>query len=371
MATPEEDEFQRSRDPVMRRNSKILGGVVLAFVVAAASAVWLAQRHAIPTVSIPLPSIRPPTVALGTPSASVAPQISPTAVPGQPVAGYGFSAADDPTAHEVVVFGGTDSYGTTWLWDGRRWSLAHPATSPPGRFGAAMAYDPSAHTVVLFGGRLGPGEVVNDTWAWNGTTWRKLDSGTGNPPAGEGSAMAWDFSRNEMMLVNSNGGAGGETWLWKGDQWVHLIHGDLPSGTIVSALAVDPITGALLAVQCCGPSQALSAVLRWNGAAWDPVTTSHAPVGAYGLAVDPATNELLLCAPSMTSPRSDTVMWRWTGKDWAAIPGAEPPIVPAAELTDLVVGRLLILGSVVQASQGAPQPIHVWSWDGNHWTQRA
>jgi hypothetical protein len=122
-----------------------------------------------------------PTTASPTP---LRPSLTP--VPTRPVLGFGFTAADDPLSHQVVVFGGVDSYDTTWLWDGKGWSLAHPTLTPPGRYAAAAAYDPLTGLVMLYGGDLGSGSVVADTWAWDGTTWAELDSGTGGPPAGEG-----------------------------------------------------------------------------------------------------------------------------------------------------------------------------------------
>jgi hypothetical protein len=38
---------------------------------------------------------------------------APTPEPSGPVDGFGFSVADDPATHRVVVFGGIDSYDTT------------------------------------------------------------------------------------------------------------------------------------------------------------------------------------------------------------------------------------------------------------------
>src|SRR5437588_4973476 len=132
------------------------------------------QRPPQPPVSAPLPSPSPTPVAHG------------------PVSGFGYSLVDDAAAQQVVFFGGIDSYEQTWLWDGGRWKLAAPRSHPPGRFGAAAAYDPVTTDVLLFGGRLAPGQLANDTWAWDGRTWRELDGGAEGPPPGEGELMAWD-----------------------------------------------------------------------------------------------------------------------------------------------------------------------------------
>jgi hypothetical protein len=229
------------------------------------------------------------------------------------VLGSGFSAVDDPSTTQLVLFGGIDSYDTTWLWDGHRWVLAQPIVSPPGRFGAAAAYDPRSGVVLLYGGRLGPGGVVDDTWAWDRSVWRELDTGTGSPPAGEGSVLAWDDNLNEMILVNSEGGAGGQTWIWNGAQWTQLS-GDLPSGTFVVSMAVDPRSRALLAASCCAPGPNSTSMWAWNGTRWHPIPTRAQPGFTAEMAPDPLGGRILLFSdPSLAGGRD---MWSWTGGDW-------------------------------------------------------
>jgi hypothetical protein len=294
---------------------------------------------------------------------------SPTAVPARPLLGFGFSAVDDPMSHQVVVFGGVDSYDTTWLWDGKRWSLAHPRLTPPGRFGAASAYDPLTGLVLLYGGRLGPGDAVDDTWSWDGKTWAELDSGTGAPPAGEGSVMAWDGVHRQMVLVNSAGQSAGQTWLWTGDRWTLHQTGALPVGFFVVGMAVDPATSAFLAVGCCAPGISATSTWSWDGGAWHQVSTHADPPAVVGLAVDPTGGSLLLCSDP-TAAATGRQVWTWGGTDWIPHAGARVPVIPEAEVTAFDEGYVLLLGSLVEASQGFPQPVHVWSWSGSAWKQR-
>jgi hypothetical protein len=284
-------------------------------------------------------------------------------VPRQPVTGFGFSAVDDQSTHQLVLFGGIDSYSTTWLWNGRRWTLAHPSASPQGRFGAAAAYDPRTGRVMLYGGRLGPGQVVDDTWAWDGTTWHELDTGTGSPPVGEGSSMAWDSAGNRMVLL-----AGDETWVWSEVRalWVRQPGGDLPAGTAIAGVAFDPVTQALVAISCCAPRVT---TFRWDGARWGEVNSGANSPAIVSLAVDPLSNRLLLCSDPSLSVAGQQ-MWSWNGTNWIAVAGARLPALPEAEVTDVDDGHVLILDFVVEASLSAPQPIHVWSWTGSSWQQR-
>src|SRR5579863_314301 len=130
----------------------------------------------------------------------------------------GYSVANDPETHNLVVFGGDLSLNQTWLW-GTHWTLAHPPISPSGRENAAIAYDPDLHLVLLFGGIRPAQTYLGDTWGWNGTTWRELNAGGVNgPPPGQAS-MAWDTALDEMVLMPASS-SGADTWTWASAGWI-------------------------------------------------------------------------------------------------------------------------------------------------------
>ncbi len=61
----------------------------------------------------------------------------------------------------------------TWGWDGTTWrKLAE--NGPPSRTMGYMAYDKHRDRTVLFGGRLGWPNDTNDTWEWNGSQWSEV-----------------------------------------------------------------------------------------------------------------------------------------------------------------------------------------------------
>lgn len=335
----------------------VLAGLIAA-TGAAGAAVALLQRS--PTTSPPGPTPHP--------TPFVFPTSAPTPVPRGPVLGFGFSVADDPATHQVVVFGGVDSYDTTWLWNGSRWTLAKPHTSPPGRFGAAIAYDPASHMVLLFGGRLGQGIVEHDTWGWDGTTWRELDTGVNGPPPGEGAQMAWDNSRAQMLLVAPSAvNAGGETWTWVSSHWTRDGGGDLTLAPFGGAMSYDPISRSLVLVNPEPPDGTHTSTLRWTGTAWR-IIVSGGPAVA-GLALDPQSGGLVLVGAKTysTAFAVQSEVWQWTGSDWIPSPGAAPPVAIAAEVEDVDRDQILIFGSTVSPTQGSPQPVQVWYWDGVAW----
>lgn len=249
------------------------------------------------------------------PGTSFPPQtLHPTPAPREPVTGFGFTAVDDPSTHTVVLFGGVDDYRNTWLWNGTRWTLARPITSPPGRFGASAAHDPQTKDIFLFGGRLEPGGLVNDTWAWNGTGWRELDTGAGGPPPGEGSVMAWDAAMQSMVLVTTSSTGGGETWIWFAYRWVRQTSGYVPESAFVGAMAFDPVTQSLIAVGCCqGQASANGTVdttWRWDGSVWtQQVLPTNPPAVGSALALDPALGRLVLCSCDVAAAPEPEVCW--------------------------------------------------------------
>jgi hypothetical protein len=155
---------------------------------------------------------------------------------GGPAARAGAAMANDPSAGDVVMFGGTGSDGQaladTWLWNGSSWSEAVPASSPPARYDAQMAWDPDSQRVILLGGRGGSGcsigsgslgtvtgsaETVSttggctqlqDAWAWDGSDWAEIALGHGTGHLGDytlaGASLATDPTSGKLVLVTAN-----------------------------------------------------------------------------------------------------------------------------------------------------------------------
>ncbi len=330
-----------------------LGAVVLT--VAAAGVVLSAAQH---------------------PSAPVAPEHAhlpvPTPVPGEPLSGIGFTVADDPAQGDVMLFGGVENYANTWLWSGTGWALAHPTASPPGRLGASAAYDPETRVVMLFGGQRAPGAGggrLNDTWAWDGTTWQELERG-GAIAGGEGSSMAWDDSLNELVLITAaSNRSGDQTWIWDRTHWLLQPHGDVSPGAFALPMAYDPITRTLIAEGCCySPASQLGALdttWHWDGTRWLEFSTTRDPLPGSYLALDPPLGRLVICScgPMLTLP----ALASWSGTTWSLMTTAHLPVEPGAEISESATGQLLVFGSATLGTQFAAQPVHVWALKGSTW----
>ncbi len=326
-----------------------------------------------------------------TPTTQHTPVPSPhtTPAPGAPVSGAGFAVADDPATGQVVLFGGRFDYDNTWIFNGVNWSLAHPAQSPPGRAFASEAYDPLTKQVLLFGGTAIPGPPttqccfvgtpLNDTWAWNGTTWHEVESGSAAAPVD--GFMGWDNATNEMVLVsaaspnppptlaNGNGvPTQPSTWIWRGTQWVRQAHA---SGGALGPIAYDPVSHSLLNVGYQQDSNLL-ATYRWNGTTWTKLGGSRGSfnpsVGAQltpSIALDPTTGRLVFLSPSYSQGPS-AAAWTWNGQIWTSLPlslwpgWAETLVDGSVSVTD----HLLLVGSDDFQNSAA---VHVWTVSGSMW----
>jgi hypothetical protein len=305
------------------------------------------------------------------PVATIAPTLPPLSP--APVVGLGFSAAADPPANEVVIFGGLNSRGRTWLLKGQEWFLATPHSSPTDRSGAVAGYDPVSQTVMLFGGTLAGGKGVDDTWAWNGSTWRRLDSGANGPPSGQGAQMAWDSAAAEMVLVtNGEATKTAETWIWRGSHWVRAPGGDVSASVFGDAMAYDPKSQTLLLVSPVAPDSSETVAQLWSGSAWEVITKHGPDIGAVGYYVPD--NALFACglATYTESVEIQSDCWEWTGSSWLQKVAVQPPpdskrIIIEAEVSDTDNSRLIMFGWLVRAIPGQPQPLQDWTWDGEQW----
>jgi hypothetical protein len=78
------------------------------------------------------------------------------------------------TATGAILYAGFESNQlvTTWILEGTQWRR-YQGESPSRRKGAQMMYDPVRSVVVLHSGDDNS-RVLDDTWEWNGTSWRRV-----------------------------------------------------------------------------------------------------------------------------------------------------------------------------------------------------
>ena len=251
--------------------------------------------------------------------------------PGQVVNLTGAAAA--ATGGSIVLFGGLDpisgTSGSTWSYDGARWTQQPLNPSPSNRYGHVMAHDSARDRAVLFGGRDGP-IFLADTWTWNGVAWtREIATG---PSARSAPAMTYDAKRDRVVMFGGQTGAASvsnETWEWTGTGWQLVPPAGSPPGKFGAAMAYDPIR---------------QQVVMFGGGS-NPVF-----------------------------PGADAETWTYDGGWQRRHPTVSPPRRENATLTwDASRGRLVLVGGSY-TSPPAPFSFTVlygdaWEWDGSNWRQ--
>lgn len=122
----------------------------------------------------------------------------------------------DPILKKTVVFGGLgrrdtntkiERYEDMWAFDGSGWSEIKPSAFPATRYGAQAGVDPRTGHTFLFGGirtetdqkGLKKQVYADDTWEWDGSTWRLVPTAA-NAPARENGALIFNPSTERMEL---------------------------------------------------------------------------------------------------------------------------------------------------------------------------
>jgi hypothetical protein len=136
----------------------------------------------------------------------------------------------DARRSRIVLFGGVGTgadgkpvvLGDLWEHDGRAWTEVKGLPGPGPRAEMGFAFDAKRGRTVLFGGD-GPKGSRGDTWAWNGTAWRKL-ADTGPEPRGMGH-LAYDKKRDRIVLFGGRKAWPtdlADTWEWDGTKWTRV-----------------------------------------------------------------------------------------------------------------------------------------------------
>ncbi len=273
--------------------------------------------------------------------------------------------AYDAARREVVLFGGVTQSPSaeTWVYDGVRWEQRFPETSPSARAHHAMVYDSVRRRVVLFGGDGN----LNDTWEWNGTTWRLAS--TSGPPGRSRHAMAFDSERGRTVLFGGqNTGFLGDTWEWDGDSWHFLNVGTVP-GRRDHVMAYDSLRRRVVMHGGRDQSGLRSDTLEWNGSQWLFRIGSGGPGTREESAMiyDDRREKIVLFGGMTNSRNNDT--WTWDGTQWelVATEGPEPRndhsmVYDTRRNVAIMFGGSMAVGAALGAT---------WQWDGQGWNMVA
>jgi hypothetical protein len=254
------------------------------------------------------------------------------------------------------------------------WVREAPPAAPSARFDHAMAYDASRNVVVLFGGNSG-GTRQRDTWEWSGSNW-SLVSSTG-PAVRAGHALAYDPVRARTVLFGGSGGGAthyADTWEWDGVSWTSVGPASSPPARTDHALAYDSVSREVLLFGGWewfgGSPRYLADTWRWNGTRWQQLTPAGAPGARImpAMASDTTRNRVVLFGGQLFSGAYSPETWEWDGATWALRTSAGPSARNGHALTFFASrSRTLLYGGW----SGAASLDDTWEWDGTSWTSRS
>ena len=341
-----------------------------------------------------------------------------------------FGVAYDATSNQLILALGDSAHPgdgevlpfQTWTWTGSAWVELSPSASPSPRMGGALGYDPAVSGLVLFGGEVpaaGPLSFFQDTWEWNGSTWKELVVAN-SPPGRNDGAFGYDPATSQLVLfggygqVDGSNGVLADTWTFDGSDWTEQAPGTVPTSQPADSLAFDSATSQMLMYgDASGSSNDNSNTWLWSGSDWSDVTpapsspqlnanspvaydtaTSQlvavvndftftwngtqsaelgtgpgqlAPFGCGKMAYDAATSQLVFYDAGC---EGGPYTWIWNGSSWdEQSPTTSPPAEAdgAALAFDTATGQLVLVGDLRTGSGSADE--ETWVWNGSTWAE--
>lgn len=291
----------------------------------------------------------------------------------------------------VVLFGGLavksgsylDDRADTWTFHGGTWSniTTTAGTAPTARFSAAMAYDFPDHEVIMFGGEdVVQGtlsvtiNMLSDTWAFSGGTWKDLTSTAGTPPSPRaGSEVAFDPVDGYVLLYGGiwntlsgttiTGYVIADTWKFTGGHWSNItasVHGS-PGDRALGGLAYDPGADVMVLAGGCYAyvSQACSlenSTWAYTGGTWTDASATMSvappPRGTMAMINDTADGYIVFFGGSCGNGCAQQDTWREPAPP-SSLPSVQFEVAPAAACGPVSFNGLAeVSGSSVSAPLG-------------------
>ncbi|MCA8951947.1 MAG: hypothetical protein KDE27_20730 [Planctomycetes bacterium] len=232
--------------------------------------------------------------------------------------------------NRILINGGTIAspgqiLDETWTWNGTAWTLLAPANRGFPRWGHQMVHDTENSRVITFGGRSPTiSGLSNDTWEWTGSTWSALSPLGTLPPARFRYGMVYDTVRQVVVLFGGRENLGNvdDTWEFDGAMWSEVTTANAPSPREDMVMAFDRATGTTVVFGGYDNNTAtlLGDTWEYRGQDWLAVAPTTSPSPRYRAAAGYDTRRkriVMYGGYDGTAFKTDT--FEYTGADWQAI----------------------------------------------------
>lgn len=177
-----------------------------------------------------------------------------------PPARQGHVMAYDSARQVTVLFGGTTNPNApfeltdTWEWDGTTWTSVATASAPSESYRSSMCFDPIRNVCVLTGGTSLFGAPDQSTWEYDGVDWTNVTATVGPAPSATpglgvmGAAMAFDLATGASVLYGGrtpNGTFSTDTFAYDGSAWT-IVQSGTPSSRTGMMIAANVPAGNLV-----------------------------------------------------------------------------------------------------------------------------
>jgi hypothetical protein len=279
-----------------------------------------------------------------------------TGMPTGPVRRVRGAMAFHAPAGQMVLFGGEAPGGLgvfadTWIRDTGQWRRIAPAFSPTGRVDASMAFDPSTGLTTLHSGRASTSSAFrNDTWAWDGTSWRELQLAV-RPPVGHHGLVTDHAAGRLVLFVSGTPQSTPHTWEFRSGAWTPLaVGGVVPSARSGFAMEHDPVSSRTLLFGGWDTGGRVADTWAFDGSSWSSLSTTSRPSPGDGarMVFDPVRGRVRLFGV-----RDSFQHWEWSGADWVRardLTTDVPVFYPVAGF-DPIRGAVVMVGASPSSSR--------------------
>ena len=302
--------------------------------------------------------------------------------PGEPRATPGGRNAHalffDASRAELVLFGGADEQAVrrdTWAWNGTRWRRLTDE-GPSARTFPAYASDRDGKAAYIFGGNRvlfgagnDTGTFLSDLWRGDGARWAQQHGVGPSPDARAEAALSFDQRRRRLVLFGGYRRVGGsslrlgDTWEWDGTRWTRMdVSG--PAARSGMAMAYDAHRGVTVLLGG-STGTASGETWEWDGTSWTKSAATADPRFNSVMAYDPSRRRVVRFGGWYSGRRwGDTWVYDGTRWDSIAVPGPAPRN-HAAITYDARRGSIVLLGG-----HDGPRVFgDLWEWRGDRWVE--